>query len=118
MLFFFSLAVPDFPDLHLDWPVRALAWSQWCVFTELSKGPLASDHSAVIVANCLVFSSARAAPHNIIQQDAVYILLALCWPDSKAVILIMVCLLGLDSSNRPLVSAVCLLCCSFTGGLS
>lgn len=61
----------------------------------------ASDHSAVIVPPCLIFSSARAAPHNVMQQGAVDILLVLCWPDFKAAILIMVYRLGLDFSNGP-----------------
>ncbi len=94
----FFLAVTDFLDLCLDWPVRAPLESMVCLHWT-SKGPPASDHSAVIVPHCLIFSSARAAPHNVIQQDAVYILLVLCWPDSKAVILIMVYRPGLDFSN-------------------
>lgn len=51
------------------------------------------------ITHCLIFSSARAALHNITQQDAVYILLVLCWLHSRALILIMVYRLELHFSN-------------------
>lgn len=53
-----------------------------------NKRPPASEHSAVIVSHWLV--SARAAPHKAIQQDTIYILLVLCWLDSKVLIFVMV----------------------------
>lgn len=58
-----------------------------------SKRPPASDHSAVIVSRCFIFFHLPELL-LIIQQDTVYILLVLCWPDSKAVILIMVVPIG------------------------
>lgn len=57
----------------------------------------------------------RTPPHNVIQQDTVYILLVLCWPDSEAVILIMVYIcLALDVSHG---SGASFLCCRFIGRL-